>query len=268
MANFWFLLLIGFISCGLSQPIPPPDYSVKCTDHAYWVIVPLDSSAVSAALPDGVILDQIPPPFDQQVPSGKHPVIFELGHQGDCFWKEIPIFELSFQELKYEIPWVKSTISPLMFKPIIYMDSTVNADASYLVYGLPSVVAQNMSSSFNISDMIYNTVSDSGPMFKSNFSTDYVLGTANNSRQFPAFKAINDYKWLCYPPPLFSEDCAGDTYDWDNMKIRSVKSTISFDEGFFPGLPAQNFDFIDYPVGLIGASEVIVDLYITSPETC
>jgi len=85
------------------------------------------------------------------------------------------------------------------------------------------------------------------------------------STQFEAFKMINDYPWLCYP--LGFEECASDYYDWDTMKIRPVTSEIVFNAGFFPGMPSSHF-LLDYPKLLLGASEVIVDLYISSPENC
>jgi len=273
--GYWFVfILISFATInrnyasGDGEPFPPPsdDWSVKCTDHAFWVILPINSTIVSLALPDGVTLDQIPEPFVQEVPSGTHPVIFELGFQQNCYYRYLPFVELRFHELKYDIPYVKSTIngSPLMSKPIIYMDSTVNAYASDLVYGLPDVVAQNMS----FENLLYSANSTSGAMFWSAFTTDFDFGSANASSQFSAFNAINNYPWLCHPPPLDTEKCASDWYDWDNMKIRSLKtSQISFTAGFFPGMPGSMYSF-DYPKLLIGASEVIVDLYISSPSSC
>jgi len=264
-----FILLFSSVYSSLNQnnksdePFPPPseDWSVKCTDHAFWVILPINASIVSAALPLGVTLDQIPEPFVKELPFGTHPVIFELGYQQNCYWRYLPIIELSFHELKYEIPYVKTIENgPLMSKPIIYMDSTVNAYASDLVYGLPDVVAQNMS----FGNLSYSTIATSGATFESTFATDFEFGSANTSSQFSAFNTINDYQWLCFD--LLG--CASDWYDWDNMQIRSIQITqLSFTAGFFPGMPASTFSF-DYPKLLLGASEVIVDLFISSPGTC
>jgi len=167
----FFVLLVGIDSI-------PDNWAVKCEDHAIWVILPVNNTVVSSALPAGVTLDpnQIPQPFTRELPDGTHPVIFELGYQQKCHWKYLPIIELYFHELKYEIPYVKSVKSgaPLMSKPIIYMDSVVNSDASGLIYGLPSVIAQTMM--FDTNKLVYNTSTLSGDFFLRQFCDKYAPG--------------------------------------------------------------------------------------------
>jgi len=260
------LVLLVLMESALASKtrVPPDDYSVKCTDHAFWIVTAFNSSLVSSALPAGVVLGDVPAPWNSEIPPGYHPVIFELGHQQECHWKYLPILNLNFLELKYEIPFVKSLHNgyPRESKPIIYMDSEVNEYASQLVYGLPSVIAEM---SFDTDKLVFTTNS-SGNFLRSEFTTEFSWLSQNTSAQFAAFSSLNSFPWLCNPP-LAGEECASNYYDWELMKIRPLKTKCSFSQGFFPGLPAASFT-TDYPQLFLGASEVIVDLYISSPYTC
>jgi len=243
-------------------------YAVKCNDHAIWIITGIDVSIVSKSLPAGVTLDTVPEDFAKELLPGYHPVIFELGIQQNCKFNLLPIFGLDFYELKYEIPYVKTeTASPLESKPVIYMSNFLNVLSSRGIYGIPAVLAQSMSASFNDnSNLFFSTTASPGVTFQSTFSTDEEFGTYSDSIQFGTFDAVNDYRWM--GDLLLGKKCARNYYDWGSMKIRPIKTgSVSFTDSFFPGIPKSEFS-VSRPTRFLGASEVIVDLYISYPSDC
>jgi len=201
------------------------------------------------------------------MPAGYHPVILEMGRQTDCVWKYFPWLPTTFNEFKVEIPYVQHQDyqAPLMFKPCIYEDSTLDRFGSEEVYGLPTFPAN-----FELTDTSYSLVPTDMPTastFNAVFESDEPF--SSDPSAFPFFSEwidTNAYPWLC--KDFFgSTKCALDYYGWSSMQIRPAKANITFSDGFIPGLPALEWTLpsILQPLGTV---QLIVQLNITSPDDC
>jgi len=116
-----------------------------CRTTAWWVLLPFSKSILQPFLSKSKdeLTFNSSNPLANFMKNDEHPVYFEFNKQNQCEQSSLPPFianitEQTFVEFKLEIPYLIRKNETVMLKPLVYQNSLLDVEASYLVYGLPA----------------------------------------------------------------------------------------------------------------------------------
>lgn len=118
---------------------------INCRTTSWWVLQAYPKSILQEFLSQSKdkLEFNTTNPLAKYIKSDEHPVYFEFNQQNQCEESGLPPYianltEQTFAEFKLEIPYLIHKNKPVMYKPLIYQNSSLNVAATQLVYGLPA----------------------------------------------------------------------------------------------------------------------------------
>lgn len=118
---------------------------INCRTTGWWVLQPISKTILDKFLSQSKehLAYNTSNPLANFMKNDEHPVYFEFNQQNHCEESSLPPYianltEQTFAEFKLEIPYLIRKNKTVMFKPLIYQNSTLNVEASRIVYGLPA----------------------------------------------------------------------------------------------------------------------------------
>jgi len=118
---------------------------INCRTTAWWVLQPFLKSDLQPFISQSGedLTFNSSNPLANYMNSDEYPVYFEFNQQNRCEESSLPPFvanltQQTFAEFKLEIPYLIRKNKTFMLKPLVYQNSSLNVEATRLVYGLPT----------------------------------------------------------------------------------------------------------------------------------
>ena len=206
------------------------------------------------------------------LPTGFHPVVFEIGYESNTGLIWPPVFRMNFPEFKFTIPYVvhkeAAAVSDTFkfrtryhtYKSNIFVDRSILARSSRTFYGLHTRTA-----SVTISEDRY-LVKHEGAKFVANFHAETTQwGKPSDYPNFKIYKDIMDQTWF---GSLNTKVCGKHKYNFDQALVRPANSRLLSETGIltkhFPNGPI----FTDGINRELGSAEVKISWTMTNPFLC
>ncbi|XP_061174839.1 uncharacterized protein LOC133183983 [Saccostrea echinata] len=259
-------LIVSLVVAFVLRVVWTEDDVIRGTYHAWWVILPIPTSAVRSMIEHINTLHDIVlmKPTWTTWPENKHPILMEIGRELDCGLVFPPWLRSNFLEYKFDIPFVqrKTGGDPLNYKAVLYEDSEINSISSGVAYKLNATKA-----TMKMTNHSY-TISKNGAKFSSQFSSNITWFTASAMPEFQVYKDVANLTWF---GGRGLETCAQHHYDFGSARIRpaavlSMTFTPSLLNNFFP-----DYRFRTNPlsgIDLFGSIEIVANFTMSLPHSC